>query len=170
MGIHFRGRSKTEVLSLRIGKPLTLKIDPEIVRNGSAINITVFPIQGTDYIGVTQNDVKIFSPERFCIQLCEGYSYNLFEISVNSDYCRNGVHLFVCACQYSGSLSCLLCGHILDFIKDFSLLIQRHDVHEHALPTMLKKPDVFLIYLDYIAKSLWSGFRLFCRILKGLIA
>jgi ABC-type transport system involved in multi-copper enzyme maturation permease subunit len=46
-----------------------------------------------------------------------------------------------------------LCGHILDYVKDFSLVIQRYDVHEHALPAALKKPNIFLVYLDYIIKK-----------------
>ncbi|OHB36239.1 MAG: hypothetical protein A3G70_00855 [Planctomycetes bacterium RIFCSPLOWO2_12_FULL_39_13] len=150
----FQGRSKTEVLSLRIDEPLTLKIDPEIVRNGSAINITVFPIQGTDYIGVTQNDVKIFSVQKgFVSNYAKAIVITFLKFLLIVIIAVMGSTYLSAPVSIASALVVFLCGHILDFIKDFSLLIQRHDVHEHALPTMLKKPDVFLIYLDYIVKK-----------------
>ena len=58
------GRCKTSVLSAKIDEPLTVRIDPEIVKKGSILNITAFPIHGTDYIGVTQEDAKLYSVQK----------------------------------------------------------------------------------------------------------
>ena len=60
-----------------------------------------------------------------------------------------------------------LCGHILDFVKDFSLLIQRYDVHEHA--SVLKKPNIFLVYIDYLVKKPLEWFSVILPDFKGLI-
>ena len=62
------GRCKTSILSAKIDEPLTVKIDPAIVEKSGTVNVTVFPIHSTDYIGVTQGDVKLFAVQKgFCI-------------------------------------------------------------------------------------------------------
>lgn len=150
----FLGRCKTEVLSLRIDEPLTLKIDPEIVQNGGAVNITVFPLQVTDYIGVTQNNVKIFSVQKgFVSNFAKAVVITFLKFLLIIIIAVMGSTYLSAPVSLASALVVFLCGHILDYIKDFSLLVQRYDVHAHALPAVIKKPNVFLIYMDYIVKK-----------------
>lgn len=148
------GRSKTEVSSATVDKPLTLKIAPEIIQDNGTINVTVFPLSGEDYLGVRPGDVKIFSLQKgFVSNYAKAIVitflkfFLIITIAVmGSTYLSTPVSI-VCA------LVIFLCGHILEYIRDFSLLMQRTDVHDHALPAVLKKPNTFLIYMDYLLKK-----------------
>ena len=148
------GRCKTSVLSAKIDEPLTVKIDREIVKKSSTVNITVFPIHSMDYIGVTGEDAKLYSVQKGFISnyikaICITFLKFLLIITIavmGSTYLSAPVSIV-------SALVVFLCGHILDFVKDFSLLIQRYDVHEHALPTVLKKPNILLVYIDYLIKK-----------------
>lgn len=51
------------------------------------------------------------------------------------------------------SMVVFLSGHVLDYVKDFSILIQRYDIHEHNLPTIIKEPNILLVYFDYIIRK-----------------
>ena len=148
------GLHKTEVLSLKMDQPLTLKIDPEIVQKSNNMNITIFPLLGTDYVGITQEAAKVFS-------VGKGFLFNYAKaiVIIFLKFLLITIIAVMCSTYLSAPLSIVsalvvfLCGHILNFIKDFSLLLQRYDVHEHTLPVLIKKPNVFLVYLDYLIKK-----------------
>jgi len=107
-----------------------------------------------DYIGVTGEDAKLYSVQKgFVSNYIKAIGVTFLKFLLIVIIAVMGSTYLSAPVSIASALVVFLCGHILDFIKDFSLLIQRHDVHEHALPTMLKKPDVFLIYLDYIVKK-----------------
>ena len=148
------GRHKVEVLSVRIDEPLIIKLDPEIFQTRDNVNISVFPIHGMDYIGVTQKDVRIFSVQKsFVCNYGKAVVITFLKFLLIVIIAVMGSTYLSTPVSIVSALFVFLCGHVLDFIKDFSLLIQRYDVHEHALPTVLKKPNIFLIYLDYVIKK-----------------
>jgi len=140
------GQCKTSILSAKIDEPLTVKIDREIVKKSSTINITVFPIHSMDYIGVTGEDAKLYSVQK-------GFGVTFLKFLLIVTIAVMGSTYLSAPVSIVSALVVFLCGHILDFVKDFSLVIQRYDVHEHALPAALKKPNIFLVYLDYLAKK-----------------
>lgn len=148
------GRGKTEVILAKVDKPCMLKIDPEIVEENTALNITAFPILTTDYLGVTQMDVKVFLIQRGFVSnygkavLLTFLKFLLIVIiAVMGSTCLSAPVSMVAA------FVVFLCGHILEFMKDFSLLIQDHHAHEHAVPGVLKTPNILLVYMDYLVKK-----------------
>ena len=148
------GQSKTLVLLAKIDEPLTLKIDPAIVKKSSILNITVFPILGTDYIGVTREDAKLYSVKKgFIYNYIKAIGITFLKFLLIVIIAVMGSTYLSAPVSIVSALVVFLCGHILDFIKDFSLLIQHYDVHEHALPTVLKKPNILLVYIEYLIKK-----------------
>ncbi len=145
---------KTSILSAKIDEPLTVRIDPAIVEKSDTINITVFPILSTDYIGVTQGDVKLFAVQKgFVYNYAKAIGITFLKFLLIITIAVMGSTYLSAPVSIVSALVVFLCGHILDFVKDFSLMIQRYDVHEHALPAALKKPNVLLVYIDYLIKK-----------------
>lgn len=148
------GRGKTSVLSAKIDEPLTVRIDPAIVEKSGTVNVTVFPIHCTDYIGVTPGDVKLFAVQKgFVYNYAKAIVITFLKFLLIISIAVMGSTYLSAPVSIVSALVIFLCGHILDFVKDFSLVIQRYDVHEHALPTVLKKPNILLVYIDYFIKK-----------------
>jgi len=148
------GRCKTSVLSAKIDEPLTVKIDPEFVKKSSILNITAFPIHGADYIGVTQGDAKLYSVRKgFTSNYIKAIGITFLKFLLIITIAVMGSTYLSAPVSIVSALVVFLCGHILDFVKDFSLVIQRYDVHEHALPTALEKPNILLVYIYYLIKK-----------------
>lgn len=147
-------RWKTEVLSASVDKPFIVKIDTEGVQENSIMHITVFPVHPTDYIGVTQKDVKIFSIQKgFVSNYAKAVVITFLKFLLIVVIAVMGSTYLSAPVSIVSAFVVFLCGHILEYIKDFSLLIQHHDVHEHALSAMLKKPNILLVYMDYLMKK-----------------
>ncbi|MDO8141398.1 MAG: ABC transporter permease [Candidatus Brocadiales bacterium] len=148
------GQCKTSVLSAKIDEPLTVKIDPELVRKSSILNITAFPIDSMDYIGVTGEDAKLYTVRKgFISNYTKAIGITFLKFLLIVTIAVMGSTYLSAPVSIVSALVVFLCGHILDFVKDFSLLIQSYDVHEHALPTALKKPNILLVYIDYLIKK-----------------
>lgn len=147
-------RSKTEVLPARADKPFIVKIDTEGVRENSIIHITVFPVHPTDYIGVTQKDVRIFLIQKgFVSNYAKAVVITFLKFLLIVVIAVMGSTYLSAPVSIVSAFVVFLCGHILEYIKDFSLLMQCHDAHEHVLPAMLKKPNILLVYVDYLLKK-----------------
>lgn len=148
------GQCKTSVLSAKIDEPLTVKIDPAIVGKSGAVNVTVFPIHSTDYIGVTQGDAKLFAVQNgFVYNYAKAIVITFLKFLLIISIAVMGSTYLSAPVSIVSALVIFLCGHILDFVKDFSLVIQRYDVHEHTLLAVLKKPNILLVYIDYLIKK-----------------
>src|SRR3989338_2258038 len=148
------GRCKTSILSAKIDEPLTVKIDREIVKKSNTINITVFPIHSMDYIGVTGEDAKLYSVQKgFISNYIKAIGVTFLKFLLIITIAVMGSTYLSAPVSIVSALVVFLCGHILDFVKDFSLVIQRYDVHEHALPTALEKPNILLVYIYYLIKK-----------------
>ena len=147
-------RWETSVLSAKIDEPLTVKIDPAIVGKSGAVNVTVFPIHSTDYIGVTQGDAKLFAVQKgFVYNYAKAIGITFLKFLLIISIAVMGSTYLSAPVSIVSALVVFLCGHVLDFVKDFSLVIQRYDVHEHTLPAVLKKPNILLVYTDYLIKK-----------------
>ncbi len=148
------GQCKTSILLAKIDEPLTIKIDPAIVGKSGAVNVTVFPIHCTDYIGVTQGDAKLFGVQKgFVYNYAKAIGITFLKFLLIISIAVMGSTYLSAPVSIVSALVVFLCGHVLDFVKDFSLVIQRYDVHEHALPAVLKKPNILLVYIDYFIKK-----------------
>jgi ABC-type transport system involved in multi-copper enzyme maturation permease subunit len=145
-------KKKTEILSGRADEPLIIRIDPEITKDG-AIHVTVFPILEMDCIGVTQEGVKVFSiQEGFVFNYGKALIISFLKFLLIIVIAVMGSTYLSAPVSIVSALVIFSCGHILDFIKDFSLLIQHGDGHEH-LPSVMKNPSVFLVYTNYLIKK-----------------
>jgi hypothetical protein len=148
------GRGKTDVLLATIDKPFVLKIAPEIIQKNSVLNITVFPVLTTDYLGVTQMDVKVFSIQQgFVSNYGKAVLLTFLKFLLIVIIAVMGSTYLSAPVSIVAAFVVFFCGHVLAFIKDFSLLIQDHHAHEHAVPGALKAPNVLLVYMDYLIKK-----------------
>ncbi len=149
----FGNKQKREVLSARADEPLTVKIDHKAVKGGT-IRVTVFPLLETDYIGVTQESVTLFSiPKGFILNYGKAIIITVLKFLLIIVIAVMGSTYLSAPVSAVFALVVFLCGHILDFIKDFSLLVQHSDGHEHALPAVLTEPNTFFVSVSYLMKK-----------------
>jgi len=147
------GLFKTEVLSARIDIPLTVKIDPQILQKSDAVNIAVFPINKAHYIGATQGNVKIYSvQERFVFNYAKALTITLLKFFLIVAIGVMGSTYLSAPVSIASTMVVFLCGHVLDFVKDFSLLIQHHHAHEDVIPGVVNKPHAFFVFLEYLMR------------------
>jgi len=148
------GLRRTNVLSARMDKSLTIKLAPGIVKKDNTIRIAVFPVLNTDYIGTTQEGMKVFLIQKgFFFNYAKGCVLTFFKFMlIISIAVMCSVYLSA-PVSIASALMVFLCGHLLDFIKDVSALISNMHVHEHTSPAVLNKPNGIIIYLDYILKK-----------------
>ncbi len=148
------GRCKTEVLSAKVDKPLPVKLDAEIVQEGGAINVTIFPIHLADYVGVRHDSATVFSIQKgFVSNYAKAIVITFLKFLLIVTIAVMGSTYLSAPVSIVSALVVFLCGHILEFIRDFSLLMQHQNVHSHDLPAVLKKPNIFLVYMDYLMKK-----------------
>lgn len=149
-----RHQWKTEVLPARADKPFIVKLGAEGAQENSILHITVFPVHPADYIGVTAKDVKLFSVQKgFVTNYAKAVVVTFLKFLLIVVITVMGSTYLSAPVSIVSAFVVFLCGHTLEYIKDFSLLIQCHDMHEHALPAMLKKPNTLLVYMDYLLKK-----------------
>ncbi len=147
------GLFKEQILSARIDDPLTIRIDPQILQKADAVNVSVFPINKAHYVGATQGNVKLYSvQERFAFNYAKALAITLLKfiliVAIGvmvSTYLSAPVSI-------AATFVVFLCGHVLDFVKDFSLLIQHSHTHEEVIPGAVEKPHAFLVFLDYLMR------------------
>ncbi|MCF6150060.1 MAG: hypothetical protein E3K37_15530 [Candidatus Kuenenia sp.] len=146
--------NKTEVFSAKADETLTISINPEIIKKNNDIKITVFPTLDTDYIGTAQNNIKVFSIQKgFIFNYAKALAITFLKFLLIIAIAVMGSAYLSALVSILSAFAVFLCGHLLDFIKDFSLLLHHSGTHEHALPGMIKKPNIFMIYMDYLCKK-----------------
>lgn len=146
--------NETEVFSAKADETLTISVNPEIIKKNNNIKITVFPILDTDYIGATQNNVKVYSIQKgFLFNYAKALVITFLKFLLIIAITVMGSAYLSAPVSILSAFSVFLCGHLLDFIKDFSLLLHHSGAHEHSFPDVIKKPNVFLIYMDYFFKK-----------------
>ena len=150
----FSGESKTEIISLKIDELLTLKLDSGFVQKSGNINVSVFPLSRTDYIGVSQNDAKVYSVYGgFLSNYVKAIFITFLKFLLIIFISVMGSTYLSAPVSIATSMVVFLSGHVLDYVKDFSILIQRYDIHKYNLPTVIKEPNILLVYFDYIIKK-----------------
>ncbi len=148
------GQGIAEVVPAKMDESLILNIDPAIIQKGDTVNISAFPVLKTDYMGVTPEDVKIFSAQRgFAFNYAKAATITFFKFLLIVIIAVMGSTYLSAPVNMVSALVVFLCGHVLDFMKDFSLLIEHYDIHEHIIQTVQKKPGALLIYVDYLIKK-----------------
>ncbi|WKZ19137.1 MAG: ABC transporter permease subunit [Candidatus Jettenia sp. CY-1] len=153
------GQGKTEVLSGKADEPFNVRIDPDIVQDNSAVTITIFPVHKTDYIGVTPGDVRVFSVQKgFVSNYTKAIFITFLKFFLIVVIAVMGSTYLSAPVNILSSLIIFLCGHVLDFIKDFSFLIQNHDLHGHSSQAVSGEPNIFLIYLNSVMEKVLEWF------------
>ncbi len=148
------GQGIAEVVPAKLDESLTLHIDPAIIQKSDTVNISVFPVLKTDYMGVTPEDVKIFSAQKgFASNYAKAAIITFFKFLLIVIIAVMGSTYLSAPVNIVSALVVFLCGHVLDFMKDFSLLIEHYDIHEHILPAAQRNPGSLLIYVDYLIKK-----------------
>lgn len=152
-GIHPE-ENKTEVFSAKADEILTVSINPGIIKTHNDIKITAFPVLVTDYIGATQNSVKVFSLQRgFVFNYAKAIAVTFLKFLLIIAVAVMGSAYLSAPVSILLAFTVFLCGHLLDFVKDFSLLLHHSGTHEHALHGMIKNPNIFMIYMEYFSKN-----------------
>jgi len=148
------GEGKTNILSAKMDEPLTVEIASEIIQKSGSVEITAFPLRSEDYIGVTPDDVKLFSVQNgFAVNYAKAIGTTFLKFLLMAVIAVTGSTYLSAPVSIVSALFIFLCGHILDFFKDFSLLLHRSDMHDHSLLSEFDKPGVFFEYLDFIIKK-----------------
>ncbi|MBM4055061.1 MAG: hypothetical protein FJ264_10430 [Planctomycetes bacterium] len=146
--------NKTELVSAKADETVTLGIPPEIIRKNNDIKITVFPTLTADYIGTAHNTIKVFSIQKgFVFNYAKALAITFLKFLLIIAIAVMGSAYLSAFVSILSAFAVFLCGHLLDFIKDFSLLLHHSGAHEHGLPGMIKKPSGFMIYMDYFFKK-----------------
>ena len=148
------GLFKTEIVSARIDVPLTVKIDPQILQKCDAVNVSVFPINKAHYVGATQGNVKLYLvQERFAFNYAKALAITFLKFVLIVAIGVMGSTYLSAPVSIAATFVVFLCGHVLDFVKDFSLLIQHGHTHEEVIPGAVEKPHAFLVFLDYLMRK-----------------
>ncbi len=148
------GQGIAEVVPAKMDESLTLNINPEIIQKSDAVNISVFLVLKTDYLGVTLEEFKVFSLQKsFAFNYAKAVFITFFKFLLMVIIAVMGSTYLSAPVNIVAALVVFLCGHVLDFMKDFSMLIEHHDVHEHIIPTVQKEPGIVLIYAEYLIKK-----------------
>lgn len=150
----FSGESKIEIISLKIDELLTLKLNSGFIQKSGNINVSVFPLSRTDYIGVSQNDAKVYSVYGgFLSNYVKAIFITFLKFLLIIFISVMGSTYLSAPVSIATSMVVFLSGHVLDYVKDFSILIQRYDIHKYNLPTVIKEPNILLVYFDYIIRK-----------------
>ncbi|MDR4507253.1 MAG: ABC transporter permease [Candidatus Brocadiaceae bacterium] len=157
------GEFVTEVLSAKIDTPLTFKLNPAIIQKAGVVHIALSPESNSDFIGVTRENVKVFSVQQgFLLNYAKAIFITFLKFLLIVVVAVLGSSYLSTSVSVLYALVIFLCGHMVDFLRDFTLLIHGHDIHAHGLETAMKKPNTFLLFLDSILKKPleWVSFLL----------
>ena len=155
------GHAQTEVIKLPNNKPVSLILDSKLLGGSEELTIVVSPKETEDYIGMSTNSLSVFLGEKsFEYNFLKGLTIISSEFilmiliaTLGSTFLSLPVNIFLCLCIF-------FCGNLIDFMRDMTTvmnLLKSHDhSHEHGISTVMKGPNIFVIFLNNIInKSLF---------------
>ncbi|MHC4321232.1 MAG: ABC transporter permease [Planctomycetota bacterium] len=146
----------TESVEISRNKPLSLRLNGKSLDGSGELTIVVSPEKSGDFIGIRADSLRIFWGEKgFGCNYLKGLtiiSTQFFLVVViavlGSTFLSLPVNILFC-------LFVFFCGNITDFMRDLSTVINVIEMreHEHGISEIMRKPNVYLVYLNHIIKK-----------------
>jgi len=152
----YTARVLTESMEVSRNKPLLLRLKGKSLDGSEELTIVVSPENSGDFLGMRADSLRIFFGEKsFGCNYLKGLTIisTQFLLMViiavlGSTFLSLPVNILFC-------LFLFFCGNITDFMRDLSTVINVYEAreHEHGISEVMRKSNVFLIYLNNIIKK-----------------
>jgi ABC-type transport system involved in multi-copper enzyme maturation permease subunit len=152
----YTGKVLTESIEVSRNKPGLLKLGGEFLEGSEELTIVVSPENTGDFIGISSDSLRVFFGSK-------SFEYNFLKgLTIISSQFLLMVIIAVLGSTFLSLpvniLFCLFiffCGNITDFMRDLSTVINVFETHEHehGISTVLKKTNVFMVFLDYVIRK-----------------
>lgn len=150
------GTEQTETIDVYNNKPATLKLRGETLEGSKKLTVVVAPKDPGDFIGMKSDSLKIFLGEKsFEYNFLKGiaiissqFLLMIIIATLGSTFLSLPVNILFC-------LFIFFCGNITDFMRDLSTVINLFETndHDHGISTVINKPGMIAILLNYILKK-----------------
>ncbi len=152
----YSARVLIESMEVSRNKPLLLRLNGKSLDGSKELTIVVSPKNSGDFLGMRADSLRVFRGERsFECNYLKGLTIisTQFLLMVviavlGSTFLSLPVNILFC-------LFVFFCGNITDFMRDLSTVINVFETreHEHGISEVMRKSNVFLIYLNNIIKK-----------------
>lgn len=152
----YAGKAKTEIIEVHNNKTASLRFDSETAMGGDELNIVISPENPGDFIGISSGNVKVFFGKKtFEYNFLKGLAIIASQFvlmvviaTLGSTFLSLPVNILFC-------LFIFFCGNIIDFMRDLSTVINIFEAqeHEHGISDVIKKPNLFVLILNYVFKK-----------------
>ena len=152
----YSARVLTESMEVSRNKPLLLRLNGKSLDGSEELTIVVSPENPGDFLGMRADSLRIFWGEKsFGCNYLKGLTLisTQFLLMVviavlGSTFLSLPVNILFC-------LFVFFCGNITDFMRDLSTVINVIEAreHEHGISEVMRKSNVFLVYLNNIIKK-----------------
>ena len=149
-------KTLTESIEVSRNKPGLLKLGGEFLEGSEELTIVVSLENPGDFIGISSDSLRVFFGNK-------SFEYNFLKgLTIISSQFLLMVIIAVLGSTFLSLpvniLFCLFiffCGNITDFMRDLSTVINVFETHEHGhgISTVLKKTNVFVVFLDYVIRK-----------------
>ena len=153
---HYTAKVLTESIEVSRNKPALLRLGGEFLEGSEELTIVVSPVNTGDFIGISSDSLRVFFGNK-------SFGYNFLKgLTIISSQFLLMVIIAVLGSTFLSLpvniLFCLFvffCGNITDFMRDLSTVINVFETHEHehGISTVLKKTNVFMLFLDYVIRK-----------------
>ena len=152
----YSARVLTESVEVSRNKPLLLRLNGKSLEGSEELTIVVSPEDSGDFLGMRADSLRIFRGERSfecnylkgLIIISTQFLLMVIIAVLGSTFLSLPVNILFC-------LFLFFCGNITDFMRDLSTVINVYETreHEHGITEVMRKSNVFLIYLNNIIKK-----------------
>jgi ABC-type transport system involved in multi-copper enzyme maturation permease subunit len=152
----YSARVLTESVEVSRNKPLFLRLNGKSLEGSEELTIVVSPEDSGDFLGMRADSLRIFRGERSfecnylkgLIIISTQFLLMVIIAVLGSTFLSLPVNILFC-------LFLFFCGNITDFMRDVSTVINVYETreHEHGISEVMRKSNVFLIYLNSIIKK-----------------
>ncbi len=145
-----------ESMEVSRNKPLLLRLNGKFLDGSEELTIVVSPEDSGDFLGMRVDSLRVFWGEKgFGCNYLKGliiistqFLLMVIIAVLGSTFLSLPVNILFC-------LFLFFCGNITDFMRDVSTVINVYETreHEHGISEVMRKSNVFLIYLNSIIKK-----------------
>jgi hypothetical protein len=145
-----------ELVEVSRNKPLLLRLNGKSLDGSGELTIVVSPENSGDFLGMRADSLRIFWGEKAfgcnylkgLIVISTQFLLMVIIAVLGSTFLSLPVNILFC-------LFLFFCGNITDFMRDVSTVINVYETreHEHGISEVMRKSNVFLIYLNSIIKK-----------------
>jgi hypothetical protein len=145
-----------ESMEVSRNKPLLLRLNGKFLDGSEELTIVVSPENSGDFLGMRVDSLRVFWGEKsFGCNYLKGliiistqFLLMVIIAVLGSTFLSLPVNILFC-------LFLFFCGNITDFMRDLSTVINVYETREHeqGITEVMRKSNVFLIYLNNIIKK-----------------